>query len=63
MVLMHYDCEGRFVGAEPVDDDQDVEQWAAIADLAWGSGTDLATWWDEHRQYWREFHDPTPRSE
>lgn len=63
VVLMHYDDEGRFVGADPVDDEQVVGHWAAIADLAWDSGADLATWWDAHRQYWREFHVPTPRSE
>lgn len=48
---------GRFVGAEATDDQDDVARCAAIADLAWSSGTDLVTWWDEHRQYWRE---PSP---
>lgn len=57
VVLMHYDDAGRFVGAEPTDDQDDVARCAAIADLAWSSGTDLVTWWDEHRQYWRE---PSP---
>ncbi|GAB3158561.1 hypothetical protein GCM10027059_03530 [Myceligenerans halotolerans] len=63
VLLMHYDNEGRFVGAEPVNDEQAVGHWTAIADLAWDAGTDLVTWWDEHPQYWRDSRDPTPRSE
>lgn len=63
LLLMHYaDGTGEFVGAELLEDAEEVERFRAVARLAWDTGTDLTTWWANHPQYWRDQYVPTPRS-
>lgn len=63
VLLMHYsDEEGRFTGAELIDDPTEVRSWRDLAALAWEAGTDLRDWWDDHPQYRRASDLPSPRS-
>lgn len=63
VLLMHYsDTEGRFIGAELVEDPADVGRWRELAARAWDAGTDLPDWWADHPQYRRDSRMPIPRS-
>lgn len=63
ILLMYYDGDGRFVGAEPLDDPAEVRRLRKVARTAWDAGIDVIDWWREHPQYWRDNRVPTPRRE
>ena len=49
-VLMHYDDEGRFTGAEQA---RDVGLYRRARDAAWDGAVPVAEYWQDHPQYHR----------
>lgn len=54
VLRFHYDEEGRFLGAEPIDDAVRVAGHVRYRDAALAVATRFPDYWDTHRQYWRE---------
>lgn len=52
VVRLRYDDNGTRIGAVKVSADA-AESYAALAELAWGLGTDFTVWWEQHPQYHR----------
>lgn len=48
LVLMHYDQHGRFVGAEPVDERDQVNRFNACAAAAWSASQAFGEYWISH---------------
>lgn len=45
-VVMHYDADGRFLGAEPVPDD--LAEFRRLRDAAWSVAEPFTRWWARH---------------
>jgi hypothetical protein len=52
-IRMHYDPEGRFTGAELVDE-QTVARYRRARAAAWGAAVPFDEYWQAHPQYWRD---------
>jgi hypothetical protein len=52
-VRLHYDTEGRFLGAELVDE-ADVSQYRGYRDAAIAAAEPFDLWWGRHPEYKRE---------
>jgi hypothetical protein len=50
---MHYDAEGRYVGAE-IAPEETLPRYLAAKDAAWSTGVDFADYWKAHPEYWRD---------
>ena len=53
VVRMHYHPDGRFRGAEVLEDPEHVSWHHLAADAAWQVAEDFTTWWARHPQYRR----------
>jgi hypothetical protein len=53
LVRMHYDDEGRFLGAQVVDDPEELERALGLVDHLWTEAMPFADWWTAHPEYWR----------
>jgi hypothetical protein len=53
LVLMHYDPEGRFLGAS-LGAPEIVPRYIAVRDAAWSAGIDFTVYWRRHPQYHRD---------
>lgn len=53
LVLMHYDDAGRFTGAEPVADPQELVRYKACARAAWSAAQLFREYWNAHPESWR----------
>lgn len=53
VIRMHYDGDGRYLGAEPVDDTQ-LPKYQRARDAAVSAGEPFATWWSRHPEEWRD---------
>lgn len=53
VVRMRYDSGGRFVGAEPVSDEDRGMLFRAVAGLLWRQAEPFTSWWARHPQYHR----------
>ncbi|QXV63508.1 DUF6879 family protein [Amycolatopsis sp. TNS106] len=56
LVLMHYDDRGRFTGAEPVDDVNELARYQACAQAAWSAAQPFGDYWRGHPDAWRDSH-------
>jgi hypothetical protein len=52
VVLMHYDSDGHFLGAELADPDA-TDRYRAVRDTAWRAAEPFSTWWHRHPEYHR----------
>jgi hypothetical protein len=52
-VRMHYDGLGRFIGAEPVEDNK-VPRYRQARDAAVAAAEAFVTWWARHPEEWRQ---------
>jgi hypothetical protein len=52
VVLMHYDSEGRFTGAEVATPDR-AGRYVAARDATWEAAEPFTAWWNAHPQYHR----------
>lgn len=55
VLRMHYDDDGRYVGAE-IAPEEALSRYLAAMDAAWSGAVDFADYWKAHPGYWR---DPT----
>lgn len=53
VVVVHYDDEDRYIGAEPRPA-TDLPRYRRCRDAALAASTPFAEYWTGHRQYWRE---------
>jgi hypothetical protein len=53
VVRMRYNAGGRFVGADPVSDEDHGASFRAVAGLLWRQAEPFTSWWAEHPQYHR----------
>jgi hypothetical protein len=56
LVLMHYDNDGRFVGAEPVDEPQQLHRYKDCAAVTWAASQPFGEYWTNHPEAWRSRH-------
>ncbi|MFI9553163.1 DUF6879 family protein [Nonomuraea endophytica] len=52
-VRMHYDIDGRFLGAKPAEP-KALPRYQRARDILTASAEPFGTWWDRHRDEWRE---------
>lgn len=52
VLRMHYDAEGRYIGAELAPGEA-LPRYLAAKEAAWSAGVDFADYWTAHPQYWR----------
>jgi hypothetical protein len=52
VVLMHYDSDGHFLGAELADPDA-TDRYRTARDTAWHAAEPFSTWWHRHPEYHR----------
>jgi hypothetical protein len=52
VIRMHYDTGGRFVGAEPLDDDQ-LPRYRRARDAVVEAAEPFTAWWARHPEEWR----------
>lgn len=50
VLIMKYDEEGRFLGAEVP---EDIDPYLRARDTAMSASTDFAAWWERHPEEWR----------
>ncbi|MDQ3760881.1 MAG: hypothetical protein M3460_04065 [Actinomycetota bacterium] len=55
VVAMHYQPDGQFHAAEILGP-QRVSEYRMAAEVAWESGIDFVTWWNDHPQHHRSAH-------
>ncbi len=53
VLRMHYDDDGRYVGAE-VTAEETLPRYLAAKDAAWSGAVDFAEYWKAHPEYWRD---------
>jgi len=53
VLRMHYDAEGRYVGAEVAPGEM-LPRYLAAKDAAWSGAVDFADYWKAHQGYWRD---------
>lgn len=53
VLRMHYDPEGRYVGAE-VGAEEVLPRYLAAKKAAWSTGADFYDYWKAHPEYWRD---------
>lgn len=53
VLRMHYDGEGRYVGAEVVPEEA-LPRYLAAKDAAWSGAVDFSDYWKAHPGYWRD---------
>ena len=53
LVLMHYDDCGRYVGAEPISDPEQLVRYKECARTAWAAAQPFGEYWQNHPQEWR----------
>lgn len=53
VLRMHYDAEGRYIGAE-VAPEEVLPQYLAAKDAAWSGAVDFSDYWKAHPEYWRD---------
>ncbi|MFD7510308.1 DUF6879 family protein [Streptomyces sp. NPDC059853] len=54
VLRMHYDNQGRFLGASAIDDPEEVAAYVRLRDQALDLATPFPAYWRSHPQYWRE---------
>lgn len=52
-IRVHYDEDGKFLGAEPLDDDE-LPRYVQARDAAVAASEPFASWWSRHPEEWRE---------
>lgn len=52
VLVMHYDDDGRFLGAEPADPGE-MPRYRRARDMAWRAAEPFSSYWQEHPQYHR----------
>ncbi|MGH2601463.1 MAG: DUF6879 family protein [Dehalococcoidia bacterium] len=55
VIRMHYDADGRFLGAEPIDDSQ-LARYRLAHDAAVATAEPFTAWWARHPEEWRDNH-------
>lgn len=53
VLRMHYDSEGRYVGAEVAPEEM-LPRYLAAKDVVWSGAVDFADYWKTHERYWRD---------
>lgn len=53
VLRMHYDSEGRYVGAE-IAPEEVLPRYLAAKDAAWSGAVDFSDYWKAHPEYWRD---------
>jgi hypothetical protein len=55
VIRMHYDDDGWYLGAEPVDD-AELPRYRRARDVAVAAAEPFAAWWSRHPEEWRANH-------
>lgn len=53
VLRMHYDAEGRYIGAELASEEL-LPRYLAAKEAVWAAGVDFADYWRAHPEYWRD---------
>jgi len=54
VLLFHYDDDGQFIGADPINEPGQVAEHVRFRDTALAAAVPFPAYWDAHPQYWRE---------
>lgn len=54
VLRFHYDCDGAFVGADPLEDARQVMEHRRYRDRTLACAAPFPEYWAAHPQYWRE---------